>query len=440
MHKSSPSRAIWRQASILALCLAASLALSAPGAAQDLYTPVDNQQQQTQSQTTLLYSASAYGTTAFVGSTIISDRTAPVGIGPGCGTARETGQQDGTVASVNVPPYVTTGVINTHAATSPLMATAHSDVHQVSLLAGLISGDEILAVSTTNKDNQGYHSSAAGSAFVNVVVAGTRYNTVPPPNTNINLVGLGKVVLNEQIGWKSGTASHLTVNMIHVYITVANNILNLPLGTQIIVADASSGLTEVSGPGALDGQAYGTQISGKIVKSSPTAPEYVPCTGTNGVVKTATVAGVNVPPVLSSGTITDTAKGITQAGLSSSTTTSSVQGLNLLNSVIKADVIQAAANASTTDGVTFNFTSTGSFLHLSVAGHSEIHDNVPENTVVPLAGFGTLYLHRVLHSGNDIEVRMIELVITQTNVLNLPLGTDIRVAVAEASLHSINHP
>jgi hypothetical protein len=246
-------------------------------------------------------------------------------------------------------------------------------------------------------------------------------------------------VLNEQMGTTNGTSSHLTVNMIHVYVTLPN-VLNIPLGTQIIVAHAYSGLTQVGGPGALDGTAFGTVINSKILKSSPTAPVGVPCTGTNGMVRTATVLGVNVPLVLTSGTITDTAKGIVQTGFSSSETTSDIQKLNLLSSVIKADVIHADALASTGDGVNFNFSSSGSFTHISVAGHTEIHDDVPPNTVVQLAGFGVLYLHRIIQSNNDIQVHMIELVINQNNVLSLPIGTHIVVGYAEASLHSITHP
>jgi hypothetical protein len=53
---------------------------------------------------TVLFTAGAYGTTAFVGSTVTIGKTAPVGIGPGCGTAQVGAQTTGTVASLKCFP------------------------------------------------------------------------------------------------------------------------------------------------------------------------------------------------------------------------------------------------------------------------------------------------------------------------------------------------
>jgi hypothetical protein len=385
----------------------------------------------------LEFSASAYGTYAFVGSTITTAKTAPVSVGPGCGTAQVGETSSGTVASLNAPPIAVTGLVNTDAATAPNEATASSDVHQIDLLDGLIVGDEVKAESTTSMDNTGFHVSAAGSNLVNLVVAGVRITSVPAPNTTIQLAGFGHVVLNEQIVSGSSNTKRLTVNMIHVFVTAANQ-LNVKVGTQIIVAHASSGLTEVNGPASLDGTAFGTSVAGSLIKSSPTAPVSVGCQGNSLI--TNTLVGINVPNVLSSGTIQDTAKGSVTTAKSSAQTTASIQTANLLGGIVTADVINDQANASTTDGVTFNFSSSGSFVNLSVSGHPEITDSVPPNTKVRLAGIGTLYLHRVIQNSNSIQVRMIELVLSSGNTLGLPTGTDVIVAKASASLHSPTHP
>lgn len=284
-------------------------------------------------------------------------------------------------------------------------------------------------------------SSAAGSNFVNLVVNGHSISATPAPNTNIALAGLGHVILNEQISSSKPGFASLTVNMIHVFITV-QNVLNIPVGTQIIVADASSGLTVVGGPAALDGFAFGTSVNvANVIRSTPTAPVSVPCLGTNGVLLTNSVVSVSVPPDVVSGTVTDTARGSVTGSLSMSETTSTVQAVNLLNATVTANLIKADAKASTPDGTNFTFSDSGSqFVNLHVAGHSSIGDNVPPNTQVSLAGLGTLWLHRVIKTNNSIEVRMIEIVVTQANVLNVPIGTDIRVADAEASLHSNERP
>jgi hypothetical protein len=225
------------------------------------------------------------------------------------------------------------------------------------------------------------------------------------------------------------------VNMIHVYVTIANN-LNIPVGTQIIVSHAVSGLTQVGGPGTLDGTAFGTSVNSTTIKSSPTAPASVGCLGNALITKDQ--VGINVPFVLSSGTIHDTAQGSITASLSSAQTSSAVQSVNLLNGTITANTVQGQANASTTNGTTFNFSQSGSFVNLKVQGHAM--GNVAANTQINLSGIGTLYLHRVIQGTNSITVHMIELVLASGNVLGLPTGMRIIVCSSSASLHSPAHP
>ena len=387
----------------------------------------------------LEYSASAYGTYAFVGSTIVVGQTAPVGVGPGCGTPQVGLTVTGTVLSVLARPTIATGAINTSAATSSNAATATSDVHQISLLGGFITASEVKAVSTTSHDSGGFHTSAAGSAVVNLVIATsppTVINAVPAPNTTIQLLGFGHVVLNEQIVSGTATTKKLTVNMIHVYVT-QSNVLGIAVGTQIIVSHAFSGLTQANGPGSLDGTAYGTSVNSTTIKSSATAPASVGCQG--NALTTNTQVGISVPNVVSSGSIVDTAQGSVTASQSSAQTTASIQNANLLNGIIKAGTINAQANASTTNGVAFHFSTSGSFTNLSVSGHPEITASVSANTQVTLTGIGTLYLKHEIQGANNIQIRMIELVLT-SSYMGLPTGTHVYVGVASASLHSPAHP
>lgn len=388
---------------------------------------------------TVLFTAGAYGTTAFIGSTVTVGKTAPVGVGPGCGTAQVGAHTTGTVASLNASPLVNTGTVNTSAASATGMATASADVLNLSMLNGLITAQEVKAVSTTSIDSQGnLSSSAAGSTFVNLVVAGNVFNGLPAPNTTISLAGFGKVVLNEQVfGHRTGFAG-LNLSMIHVYIT-QTNLFNIKIGTQAIVSYATSGITVVSGPGAVDGSSYGTSVSSQLVNSSPTAPISVGCGGTGGNTITNSLTTVNVPNILTTGTVVDTGKANVTPTAVNSQTTATIQTINLLG-LITANVIQAQADASTPDGVNFTFSSSGTFTNISVAGHPEITDSVAPNTKITLANLGVLYLHRVIQTKNDISVIMIELSVNHANQFNLPIGADIKIGVAEASLHSITHP
>ena len=384
------------------------------------------------------FSADAYGTYATLGNTVVAGKTAVSTLGP-CGTAEPPLHTENTVLTASLPPLFTTGVINTTAdgkilSNGTLQSMATADVHDASLLGGVITADEVKAVSTTTHNATGFHTSAAGSTFANLVVAGVPILVNPAPNTDINLAGFGHVVLNEQISKVKLTTASLTVNMIHVFITQAN-ILNIPIGTQIIVSHAFSSLTSGVN-GTLDGSAYGTKATvGKVVTSGPSALVKMPCLGTNGNLKTNSVAQVQVPLLFSVGEVVDTAQGTVNGTSAVGETTSTVQAVTVVTDLVTASLVKADAHASKING-NLSFSDTGStFVGLSVKGFPEINDNVAPNTRLSIAGLGTLWLHRVIHTSNSIEVRMIELIVTESNTIGIPIGTDIQIAVAVASVH-----
>lgn len=386
--------------------------------------------------------ADAYGTQATLGNVVVAGKTAVSSLGA-CGIVEPPVHNENTVASVDASPLFTTGVINTTAdgttlVDGTLQAMATADVHDASLLitqlGGVITADEVKAVSTTTHDNSGFHTSAEGSTFVNLVVAGVPITVNPPPNTEISLPGFGHVVLNEQITKVRSRSASFTVNMIHVFIDVAN-VLNIPIGTQIIVSHAFSGLT--SGvQGTLDGEAYGTKASvAHTVTSGPSALIRMSCLGTNGVLRTNSVAQVQVPPLFSVGEVVDTALGTIDSTSAVGEMTSTVQAVDVATSLVTATTVKADAHASNIGG-TLTFSDDGSmFVDLHVAGFPNIHDDVPPNTRLHIVGLGTLWLHRIIQTSNSIEVRMIELIVTEANGFGLTIGTDIQVAVSEASVH-----
>jgi hypothetical protein len=382
--------------------------------------------------------ADAYGTYAILGNAVVAGKTAVSTLGV-CGIVTPPVHSENTVASTDATPLFTTGVINTTADGTVLLdgtlqAMATADVHDASLLAGVITADEVEAVSTTTHDANGFHTSAEGSTFVNLVVAGIPIIGNPEPNTNIDLLGFGHVVLNEQITKMKPTSASFTVNMIHVFITEVN-ILNIPIGTEIIVSHAFSGLT--SGvEGTLDGQAYGTKASvGRLVTSGPSALIKIGCLGTNGRLRTNSVAEVQVPPLFSVGEVVDTALGTVNSTSAVGELTSTVQAVDVATSLVTATTVKADAHASNIGG-TVTFSDDGSmFVDLHVAGFPDIGDDVPPNTRLQIVGLGTLWLHRIIQTSNSIEVRMIELIVTEANGFGLTIGTDIQVADAQASVH-----
>ncbi len=386
---------------------------------------------------TLTYEGSAYGTSAFVGSTILIGQTAPVTLGGVCGTPQQPVMVTGNSVGITLPPLVSGGATNTNASSSLDTAQAVADTTTISLLGGLISAQEIKAVTTTTIDSSGVlHVSTSGSNFNNLVILGHVYNGTVPANTRITLPLLGYVVLNEQTSSVGTSTASLAINMVHVHVT-GFNLLGIQVGTEIIVSSATSGIINVFAPAIITGGSFATQVAGPPLTSAATAPESLPCLGTGGTVLTNMLTGLNLTGILTSGTVTDTAESSLGSLGSSGVTTSTVQNLNLLSGLVSASVIRAQTNTFINGSLHYLISGSGQFTSLSVAGHPEINDNVPANTTVPIAGLGTLYLYRIINnfpSPHSVEVRMVELVVTQTNLLGLPIGLDIIVGDANQQL------
>lgn len=385
---------------------------------------------------TTTYLPSAYGTYAFVGNNVLVGQTAPSSLAGVCGTSQYPLTASATAAGVSLPLVVSGGAVNTSVSDTYQQAQAEADTATISLLGGLISAQAITAVSSTSIDDNGnFQVSASGSNFNNLVVLGHVYNGTVAPNTRINLPLLGYVVLNEQtssIGTENAT---MTVNMIHVYIT-AGNLLGLQIGTQVVVSNATSGMYNVEAPGVIGGYSYGTQVTGTIIaslQSSPTAPEVLPCQGTSGAVETNTQVGVNLPAILSTGTLVDTVESNLTCCISTGENTSTIQNLNLLNGLVTATLLQAQVDVTINYNYLTVLNGQDSYVGISILGHPEITDNIPPNTSVPLAGLGTLYLKRIIYNYSlpvSVEVRSLELVINQVNIYGLPIGLDVIVGDA----------
>ena len=389
------------------------------------------------------YIGTAYGTYAFVGNTLLVGQTAPVTLGGTCGTSQQPLNIPASAAGVNLPPLLSGGAVNTDVSSSARTAQATANTASISLLGGLISAQEIKAVSTTTMQSNGtFQVSSAGSTFNNLVIVGHVYNGSVPANTRVNIPLLGYVVLNEQTSNISTALANLTVNMIHIHVTTLN-ILGLQVGTDIVVSNATSGMVNVFAPAILNGGSFGTEVLGQLLSSAPTAPVILPCIGTNGALLTNTLGSVSLPSILTSGTIMNSGESNITNFESTGRTTSTVQGLNLLNGLVTANVMTAQVNTVVNNAVQVFSYGTDTFAGISVAGHPEITDNVPYNTNVSLAGLGTLYLKRVIYTPPGIravEVRSLELVINQNNTYGLPIGLDVIVGDALIQVIPDAHP
>ncbi len=381
---------------------------------------------------TTVYQASGYGAEVKAGSVA---KLGPVAYAllPNCTPLVNT--YTASVASANESGLISTGTINSVASSTLTSSMGSSDVDNLSILGGIITATEIKAVSSSSVSNGVFSFSSEGSVFAGLKVLGLPVSVNVAPNTRINLPLIGSVTLNEQQTFVSSTKASLTVNMIHVRITLGSN-----AGTDIIVSQGFSDINTRAAPAAMGGSAYAPRLSAGPLTSGSIVYELVPCFGTGGVVQTDSIAETSLPGILSTGAVSVTDEGNVTLKETSVQTTSSIAGVNLLSGLLTATAITGVASGDSTTPAVFNFTGGSTLVGLVVAGFPAITDNPPPNTKIQILNLGTLYLNRVQPAANHIRVVPIELVINAENSYGLPIGADLTLGAVEAQLHNSTIP
>jgi hypothetical protein len=244
----------------------------------------------------------------------------------------------------------------------------------------------------------------------------------------MTLSGIGYVELNKETTSVSATGASLQVTGLQIVVTESTPLA--PIGTSIVVAHADSSL---GGPvsGLLSGGSYASRaFVGNTIISGSSFPEHLPCLGTAGEVKTNSGASGSISGILTTGTVTDTAEGVSQPSPSAETT-STVQALNL-SALVTATTVTADVTSS---GNPPALGDNSSFVGLSVAGFPDVGDSVAPNTELVLAGIGDLWLHRQVKTAKTITVTMVQLVVTVAgNPLSLTVGTVVNVGVSHVGV------
>jgi hypothetical protein len=380
------------------------------------------------------YAGNAFGTEVNVASTVESGRSALSTLG----CTDETGIiHTNSVASVGLPGILTTGTVTTSAASETISggvaSTSSATTQGASLLGGLVAATTIQSVSTTSRASatKTYSTSAAGTEFLDLSVAGIPISGTPAPNTKITLPGVGYVELNQQTSAIHSGSAHLSVIGIHVYVTLSTPLA--PVGTQIIVSEANSSL---GGPvtGLLGGLAYGASANvANTVIAGEEFPEPLGCLGTHGVTRTNTGVAVTIPGLLTTGTVADTAEGTDNSKSVAGEVSSTVQGLNLLAGTVEATAVNSDVTAN---GNPPTLANNSTFVGLTVAGFPGITDTPAPNTKINLAGLGTLWLNRQQENAHRITVIAIQLVVkVPSNPLGIAPGTVVNIAYASIGVH-----
>jgi len=195
---------------------------------------------------------------AFVASAATDPSSLPVTVGfvsipPNGGLDRQSLESvsiSGAV-SAGASQSESSGALNTDTSTASSFAQASG----VCLLPGAtgcgISATLVKSESNSAATGSGASSNANGTQLAGLVVLGTPLSAAPPPNTVIELPGIGFVILNEQFCDNQGTLANncsdgtvlghagLTVRAIHLVVTAPDNPLGLRTG-EVIVAESHS--------------------------------------------------------------------------------------------------------------------------------------------------------------------------------------------------------
>ncbi len=190
-------------------------------------------------------SGEAFGVSVNVG-VVVVPKTPDVVLPP------SGGMVENEVLRVSVPGTVlsdtlrvtTSGAIGASTASAQSRAT----VEAVDIVGGLVTAKLVVAMASSTANGATATSNAEGSTLVGLTVNGLSLGDVsPPPNTRIDIPGVGSVILNEQISGGDGVhTTALTVNMIHVVLTGA-------VAGDIIVASAHSDVNFTPAPTPVTG-------------------------------------------------------------------------------------------------------------------------------------------------------------------------------------------
>jgi hypothetical protein len=313
-----------------------------------------------------------------------------------------------------------------------------STVSGLNMFGGLITATAVKAVATVSANTSTIAGSPDGSTFLDLRIGGKAIGADVKPNTTIGLPGIGSVVLKKVRRGGGGTSKgSILVEMLTVNVTRANS-FGLPVGARIVVAHARSEFDRAVAATVVAGLAYATEANAAIGNDlqnriGRAALVTMGCEGTGGETLTNNISSLSVGTVLALGSGTTTAFGGPSGGGTLAKTTAEVQSASLLDGLVTAAVIKAVAQETFKGGKRTR--SPGfSFVGLKVAGVPVPLDVAP-NTKLTLPGIGHVIVdeQKVPTTDGRTQVNGLHVVVTKSNTLGLPAGSEIIIAHAEAA-------
>jgi hypothetical protein len=370
--------------------------------------------------------------------TITSDLTAASNI-----NSQYEGVSDSNeAAGISVPTLLTAGAVSTSSTASPVTGgykvASTARTAGISALGGLITATAVESTSTSTLVN-GTVSSSVTTQLVGLKVAGFQLPVNIPPNYHLTIPNVASVYLNYALSSKSAP-SVMTLG-IGVYVSLLKPFGSNAIGAALAVNPTYAAIGPITIPPSghvVQGKSYGTSVTAHVgtlvnVQSDPTAPAWMPAGGTGGVTKTVNIAGVDLTPLAHVGAVVDTAKGTNTNALFESETTSHIGSINLFGGAIRADAITADAHVRGTPSAPRTVSGSSGLVNVKIGGNL-IAINAKPNTVIKLAGLGTITINKQVATAYSMSVVAIDIVIGKAQA-GFPVGAEIQLAVATAAVY-----
>jgi hypothetical protein len=309
------------------------------------------------------------------------------------------------------------------------------DIHNLSLLGGVIAANDIHALVTSTSSPAGA-SSTNSSTFSGLMVNGTPENNNPAPNTKLSLPGLGSVILNEQSGPFNGSNS-TSIGVVAMDIQISSsNSLGIATGTRIVLAFVQSAIAPAAVTATTYGL-YGLGLGGSTPNVGPGAVAGISCKGGSS---SSSSSGISSSAIGSTGTEASSASGQLTSSSAVASSQNSISNLNLLSGLVSANKVTTLANASWNSSGSSSRSGSATFQNASVDG-TALPTNPAPNTRENLPGIGYALINEQSgsndSSGANETVIAIDIYVTvANNSLGLPVGARIIVSLASAGASS----
>jgi hypothetical protein len=362
-------------------------------------------------------------------------------------TAASSINNEGLVADTNsaatvfVKDLLNAGVVKTSAASTAVdggyQVRSEAETTHISALGGLITADAIDTVSVARVVN-GVASTSVHTNLVNLKVAGTKIPLNVAPNTIIRIPNVATVALNYQLAFTKDNSAY-TIG-IGAYVSLLKARGQNAVGAELAISPTTSQLGPVSVPPSghfLYAKAYGTKVTAHVgtlvgIRSDETAPITMAAAGTGGTPQTSAIAGVHLDPAASVGAITDSVNGTNTSTAYDGQAGSRIGAVNLLNGLIKADVVGSFARVRGLAATNLPIVTGGSTLVNLTIGGKPIPINTSPNTRINLLNIAIVTINQQIRPNNRaIIVRALDIKLT-TAAYGFPAGAEIQVATTLA--------